>query len=361
MTFDLQNSLDDLATAEYADAPVSTVDIGKARADGRRRVLTARLAPIGGGVAVVAACALVVNGLGGTSPTKPAGGLNAASGHQFTGTDPLTAVGRFTWLPAGFQTASYLTGPDYGNSVTARTAQSASSPSGPVTPPTLALTSSPTEPQLPSYYTKTEVTVPGSPKAYLVSNPGDAPSIPADLSLMWQTASGSWYGLGGDYQIHGAELQSLLIKVAGQVAAEGSAVALPIHVEGMPKDAVLGEASLDDPAVVGQGGFRVGLSYTAAGGNFDISAVPTGWQDPRTQQHPVDPKVSALIGKGSPGSAPTGEPVCKDSGGLHICVGDVPGKNGQDPLASVGGAQGLLDRITSLGTDPANWTTHVVN
>ncbi|NUP52786.1 MAG: hypothetical protein HOW97_36500, partial [Catenulispora sp.] len=73
MTHDLHTSLEDFAEAAYADAPPSTVDIGRARADGRRRLLTARLAPVGGGVAVVAACALVVNGLGGTTPAATPG------------------------------------------------------------------------------------------------------------------------------------------------------------------------------------------------------------------------------------------------------------------------------------------------
>jgi hypothetical protein len=44
---------------------------------------------------------------------------------------------------------------------------------------------------------------------------------------------------------------------------------------------------------------------------------------------------------------------------VRICVLDNPGSD--DVLASVGGAQGLLNRITSLGADPSQWTTHVVN
>jgi hypothetical protein len=57
---------------------------------------------------------------------------------------------------------------------------------------------------------------------------------------------------------------------------------------------------------------------------------------------------------------PASAESCKDSKGLRICVTDHPAV-GRDALASVGGAEGLLNRITSLGTDPAQWTTHVVN
>jgi hypothetical protein len=338
MTPDLKTSLDDLAEAEYADAPVSTIDITKARADGRRRLRTARLAPVGGGVAVVAACALVVNGLGGTSAAKPASApTGPAAAHAFTGTDPLTSVAEFGWLPDGFQTAEHTTGGDYGTGVVARTAPG---PNPKAVPGILALAAWPTEPQPRPTQTRTAVTVKGAPRAYLVRTPGDGPSIPAELSLQWENASGSWFALDGP----GAQ-EAELIRVAESVKAENSPVALPIHIEGLPTGLALGEAMLDDPAVVGQNGFTMGLSYhnggtkPGTGHYFSVSVVP--------------------VGQG-PAKSPAPE-TCKDSEGLHICVQDEPSQPGPDPLASVGGAQGLLDHITSLGTNRASWTTHVVN
>ena len=357
MTSDLKISLDDLAEAAYAEAPVSTVDIDKARADGRRRVLAARLAPIGGGVAVVAACALVVNGLGGTSPAKTGGPSSAAAGRHFTGTDPLTAVAKFGWLPDGYVATSTTTGGDYGSGVTARAKQPQSST--PTAPQMLALTSSTTEPQLRSFETKTEVSVKGSPKAYIVHTPGDGPEVPEEMRLRWQTASGSWFTLGGDYQMPGTELQPLLIKVADSVTPSGTAVPLPIHIDGLPQGVTLGEAMLNDPVEVGTDGFTVGLSYhsgTAGPGTghyFSVSVAPTGQQEAATSQVG---KAGIKLTPANPASN-----TCKDSEGLQICVQDDPKQPGPDPLASVGGAKGLLDRITSLGTDRANWTTHVVN
>lgn len=55
---------------------------------------------------------------------------------------------------------------------------------------------------------------------------------------------------------------------------------------------------------------------------------------------------------------PNMDSVCKDSKGLTICV-SYPKKVPAE-LTAIGGPQALLDRVTSLGTDPANWTTDVI-
>ncbi|MEY9929414.1 hypothetical protein ABH926_004054 [Catenulispora sp. GP43] len=366
MTHDLKTSLDDLAEAEYAGAPLSTVDIGRARAEGRRRMRTARLAPVGGGVAVVAACALVVNGLGGASPAKPnAPQTRPAAERAFTGTDPLPAIAKFGWLPDGFQTTGRSAGADYGDSVTASTKPLPASGDMPAGVPMLALTKSATEPTPIATETKAPASVTGSPKAFFIITPGDSSAIPPEVRLAWQTASGSWFILSGDYQAHGDELKAQLLKVADSTTAEDSEVALPIHVEGLPAGVTLGEAMLNDPVTVGTDGFTMGLSYHSGnagpgtGHYFTISVTPTGQQNPKLSQGP-DPDAVAKAGIKVVQAVPTPD-SCKDSEGLHICVQDDPKQSGPDPLASVGGAQGLLNRITSLGTNPANWTTHVVN
>ena len=354
MTQDLKTSLEELADAEFAGAPVSTVDIGRARADGRRRMIAARVAPVGGAVAVVAACALVVNGLGGALPAKP--GTTSAMSGDFTGTDPLTAVGSFGYLPDGFQVARHDS--DSGSSPTVIAETKPMVPSslpGYLNPAQLRLSSSATEPKTSA--PKTEVHVQGSPKAYIVHEPGSGSGAPELLSLEWQTASGSWFTLGGYNQVHGAALQAQLIKVADSVTAEDSAVPMPIHIEGMPNGVTLNDASLDNPAVVGQdpSAVQVVLSYTDGKHryiSFSIVVIPVGWKDPQGKQ-PYSP---------TPVPSDGGKNACKESEGLRICVLDShDGIPGEDPLDAVGGAKGLLARITSLGKDRANWTTHVVN
>jgi hypothetical protein len=137
-------------------------------------------------------------------------------------------------------------------------------------------------------------------------------------------------------------------------------VPLPIHIEGLPKGVTLGEASLDDPAEVGATGFSMGLAYqsgTEPGTGRQVSISVSSGSQPK----PAGSHTDALAKAGIKVSPTPARDTCKDSKGLHICVQEDPGPAGPDPLASVGGAQGLLDRITSLGTDRANWTTHVVN
>lgn len=366
MTHDLKTSLDDLAEAEYAGAPLSTVDIGKARAEGRRRMLTARLAPIGGGVAVVAACALVVNGLGGTSPAKPGSSpqqTSAAAGHTFTGTDPLTAPAKFGWLPDGFQTSARMAGADYGYSVTASAKLHAATGILAADAYNVVLLKWAAEPPLAAGQSKAPASVTGSSNAYYLVTAGDTPSIPSEVGLTWQTASGSWFSLTGNLQPR-SDLKAQLLKIADSVRAEDTAVAMPIHIEGMPADVTLGETNLNDPLTVGSGGFTAGMSYHSGnagpgtGRYFSITVAPTGQKDPDPVH--ADPNLAAKPGIPVQKAVPTPN-TCKDSEGLHICVQDDPAQSGPDPLASVGGAQGLLDRITSLGTNRANWTTHVVN
>lgn len=355
MSIDLKTSLEELADAEYADAPPTTVDIGRARTDGRRRVLASRLAPIGGGLAVVAACALVANGLGGTSPAERPETASPVSG-DFTGTDPLTEVASFGYLPDGYQVGAHQYLPGTGsNAATLRTKPMLpSGKAGYLDPAELQLSSSATEPKPGPLEKITAVKVKGSPKAYIVRD--DDGSKNPDR-LQWQTASGSWFTLGGFTQVHGAPLQAMLIKIADSATTDDSAVPMPIHIEGMPTGGTLVDATLEDPIVVGQhpSAVRTSLSYTD-GKHMDISfsivVIPVGWTDPQSKV-----PLSAY-----PKLPNDGTNACKDSEGLQICVLDSHGGiSGVDPLDSVGGAKGLLDRITSLGTDRSNWTTHVIN
>jgi hypothetical protein len=220
---------------------------------------------------------------------------------------------------------------------------------------------------------RAEAPLKGSKKAYLVTHPANAVDIPPDLSLLWQAESGSWYALGGDAVVHGDELKALLTKVAESVHTEQSPVPLPFHIEGLPKGLTFISAALTD--MPGKPGIFAELHYgdgdavlTGGGSSVTISTEPNG-SNTSTAPNGSSGQANQSAGR-SPGmpapatssSAPySPHTFCKESAGQRLCIEDMPGPNGVDPLASVGGAKGLLDRITSLGTDPANWTTHVVN
>ncbi|MFD0637527.1 hypothetical protein ACFQ9X_44150 [Catenulispora yoronensis] len=291
MTHDLKSSLDAFAEAAHSAAPPSTVDIDRARADGRRRLAAARLASLGGGVAVVAACALVVNALGGTTPAGKAPASTAGPAHRvFTGTDPLVAIGAFGWLPDGYRTTTRTTGPDYGDTLTAAAPMPAAADSSTIAPvKQLTLTRTGGEPQLAQYEQKLPTSLAGSTRAYFIVNPGDVPEIPADLSLAWQTASGDWYTLGGDYTIHGDALKARLTQVAESLRIGSTPVALPFHIEGLPAGVTLAEASLKD---LEQGGFETGVAYQLGaagrqnrGPSFSLTVTPVGQKPNASDQN----------------------------------------------------------------------------
>ncbi|MFL6114116.1 MAG: hypothetical protein ACJ786_22570 [Catenulispora sp.] len=148
-----------------------------------------------------------------------------------------------------------------------------------------------------------------------------------------------------EFEASSPDWRTLLIKVAESVTVEEAPVALPIHVEGPPKGVALNTARLDE-TMGGPSSFEATLVYgpgtadRSAAASFTISIWPAAEE--------------AGPAENTPASA------CKDDKALRICVLDKPA-DGVDTLASVGGVEGLLARITSLGTDRADWTTQVVN
>jgi hypothetical protein len=59
-------------------------------------------------------------------------------------------------------------------------------------------------------------------------------------------------------------------------------------------------------------------------------------------------------------AAPDAGDVCKTSESLQLCVWTDPAKPVPPSVAAIGGAKGLLARMTSLGMDEKDWTTAVV-
>lgn len=364
---DLHTSLDEFAEAAYAEAPPSTVDIARAQADGRRRLRAARLAPVGGGVAVVAACALVVNALGGTTAqrataqrptpgrtTTPAAAPGKAAHHPAftTGTDPLVAKGTFGWLPDGLTENWIIAGSghssyDRSDQIDARRMSQSHSSADRI----IGVVFSTTEPQVAGGGPKRPATVPGAKTAYFVTIAGSptSPTGRSDVVLVWQSANGLWARM--DTTPYDDE--ATLARVAAGITVADRELPMPIHVEGIPKDLpIVGASSAGEP---GSDDWSMGMVSAMADGTdagYNITVKPS---------RPGD-KPQNLPGSAKPGShAVVYDAKCKTEAGLFICVNTSRTNGTPDPLASIGGPQGLLDRITSLGADPANWTTHVVN
>lgn len=349
MTQSLKTSLTELADTEYADAPASTVDIGRARADGRRRMIAARMAPIGGGVAVVAACALVVSGLGGAAShqsTSPAPSTKARKQDNLVGTDPVVRPGAFGWLPSGYTSDGSIGRSDGAPTIQARAAGNAEDRNdfGGL----ISVEFFTSMPPLAGHATKEPATVPGAKTAYYEVIPGTvaSPTAPSEAMLVWQGPNGSWARLVTSY----TETRADLVKMASGVTFDDTVVPLPIHIEGWPRNLPVDSASWYPEGLLHRGPWTLHIDskMSADGqGSFHVVAQPAS--------------APPMTYPGLPGSATPGHWRCKAENALQICVQSDFAEGAEDPLASVGGAKGLLDRITSLGTDRSNWTTHVVN
>ena len=358
MTNDLKFSLAELADA---DAPPSTIDIDKARHDGRRQAVVGRLAPIGTGVAVVAACGIAVSGMVGGSAAKqsaPAGGSNATTQTQapakttgFTGTDPLHAHVRFGPLPAGWQWGETEDGADYGNHTAAF---KGSDP----TKDAFASIQITDQRRGPDKFgpnaTSQVASVPGLSKAEYITVPADGIGFKEPMyHLQWQTAAGTWAVLSVSHAGSADAAKALMDSLAAGAVVGDTEVPLPLHVDGLPKDFPAYSQELNVPGLStgGKKAFSVDLVFGSGGRQVLITAETTG---PSSNPYTKAPEGAAPP---PPPSTPTVKPdrACKDDNGLTVCVTTQVGV-----LDSVGGAKGLLDHITSLGTDRANWTTHVI-
>ena len=359
MTHDLKWSLEDLADADYTEAPPSTIDIAKARHDGRRKMVTARLAPVGTGIAVVAVCGLAVSGIAGgngaSSAAPNAGSGNtppqsAAAGSSFTtGTDPLLTHASYTWMPAGWVAGTKDGGPDYGDHNAIQAPGNPAAKENPAAFVNLQVTA--TELPLIEGSTTETASLTGSQKAFWIHMPNSVGFDPKDLALVWQTSSGAWVNLYSTHLGGGDAAKATLKSIAEGVALGDKPVPLPVHIEGLPKSLTPHQTELNTPALNGTGtGWDVQLMFNRADqAAVLVSVTPTG--QPTAAEHAGDGNSVPPPPSGTPKTQPAKE--CKDDNGLHICVTDYSGDSGQ--------AKDLLERITSLGTDQANWTTHVLN
>jgi len=339
------------------------LDVGRAVADGRRGARRARFAVVGGTAAVVAIAGAIVSALpsggstsGAVSPAGPAPTSETAAAPSGAGQSTPAAVNaadpdlthwQFDYLPSGMTQIGGSTSPDLSVSVT-----SAYSATGKFR---LQLESQTREPTLgepagdnPTQWVPAEVA--GSRQAFWagyadgrIEHGGG--ELGSAARLYWQTARGDWLELTAVYTTDRADWKEQTLQTAAHVVKADQAVPMPITITGgFPADFQDRGTNL----YLWDGDASVSIFRTVGKSEIYILAFPTG-----KAKYWVDNKIGGTL-DGAPRQAVH---TCKDSNGLTVCVAVDQGEPAS--LTAIGGRQGLLDRITSLGTDRSKWTTDV--
>lgn len=335
------------AIEELADrpAPPSAIDADDAIRRGHRVVRRRRVARGATGAVVgIAAVAVAVSvlpshGSSGTTGTGAANSSTKATPQHPSGpgTDPLTLSGTFGWLPTNVANVGYSLH-ETPNQVQAVARGDQVLPSSDTPMIWLNIYPKGTTPTLGQFAggnTQLRVNAPkvNGQTAYWMTESASDPTNAGDTWLRWQSPDGQWGELHA-YSLDTPDITTELLRVAAGIDFAPHSVPLPMSISGLPKSAVTVEADLDRPSLSGDGAWDLALILQVGGATVQISV------DPGTQH-----------------SADSG--TCKTANGLTACV-LVTSPGGLPTSLAKGGAAGILDRITLLGTDPANWTTAVV-
>jgi hypothetical protein len=353
------------ALAEADDAPPSTIDAVRARAEGRRRMLRARAAGAGAAAAAVAVALAVVALTGARGPSRapatPVPSHKAAAPKNpepaaVAGTDPLIADVEFGWLPDGFAQSGYIPDeaeaqPAAGGTTTSPYVNASIVANEPVQvfDPTSAQTgkqpSTPLKQRIP-------VAVLGSPRAYWISNDARDPLMGDWAFLVWQLNGDRW---GVLYTYHAQAVpdwQHVLPRIASQLRLTQDPIAMPFHIQAVPDDfgvvqASYRKATLSVPAL---------LEPVTAAWNATVQFQSEG-SDVWVTAEPAPPPGAAADTPSSVTTRAT-ESQCADKQGVRVCV--IVDDGLPRSLVAIGGLQGMLGRITSMGVDPSGWTTKVL-
>jgi hypothetical protein len=229
---------------------------------------------------------------------------------------------QFGYLPAGFSA--------FGAS------GSQSLASGP-TGVTLILTTTDTPADSPAQ--ELPVSVPGAKTASLNVEEGGGPAADGAAVLRWVTATGKHLTLLAFGKAGFPAWQEELPKIAAGVVTADRAVPMPFHLDRLPKGLSVDLFSL--------GGSASGWSAQLVLRDRDGSSA--AWIDAAKADDPLASKVFGALPSGA---------ACKEYRGEKICVG-VSSRKGS-ALEAIGGAQGLLDLVVPLGTDPSAWTPNFI-
>ncbi len=347
MQFDADSLSSALGTIAEQDAPPSGVDADRARVDGRRTLRRRRTAAGLGGtgaVALVAALALSAGHVFGGAP-----GTGAAATRQVVRTadwDPLVAPGTFGWLPANAPNVNYSVapGPGQGSQVLGKGSQVSDGTVGHDPAMIWLSTRDPGEPAPkagPVNDGSGDVWIPAPevnnrPAFWAVDPKKPNPDQGKAGAIFFQSPTGRWAEVNG-YYLGTDPVADTLLHVARTAHIGDTAVPLPVRISGLPADVLAPVAELARPTTIKGAAWEMDLSFSMGAANdlVQVQVLPVTATPGHTEiiQH------------------------CKTSNGLLICVSTM---NGRAPWYVAGGFDGLLRDITSLGMDPAHWTTDVV-
>ncbi|MEU7056751.1 hypothetical protein [Streptomyces sp. NPDC046197] len=347
-TDELTRKLRELAASA---APGSGIDVARAVRDGRVRLRRRRFAALGTVAAVAAATAAVsLLPAGGDRAPRPAPAATRASAAPAPDPDPLVVEASYGWLPANFDSVSYL--PDHGRTVVRADSRVRD---GGVMGPMVWLKVYPagTTPSTgrlfyqggPRQYRVEAPQVDGRPAYWVGRSPTAAEAPGGDWYLRWQTADGRWAELQAGY-LEGTDAQRILHRIAEGVIVARRAIPLPYRISGVPAGLRLFEATfLRGQQMVPEDHvpWTSSINFLADGMHIGTTIEP---------DRPESAKSAAdALGNGHTRS------TCIRQHGLKLCTESL---NGVDAYRSVGGPKAWLKRFTLLGTNQRDWTTDVL-
>ena len=365
--------------------PVSAVDLTRAREAGRGIRRRRRNAAVFGSaagavltVAVVAGSLVLTNTIGGSpahvqvaaAPTAAASTAPATPSVQLatdpaglTGTDPAATSVSFGWLPAGAKISDEGGGPGGDSDLMALIG---TKPSGAGIDLSVSYGAEPPLINKPGGAPSSRIAAPdvNGHHAYWMwqPRPGAATSN-QDVTLRWQFAPNGWANLEVFALSSSQDFASLVYQIADGVTIgqEATDIPMPFHIDKLPT-ALANSAS---------GGFNT-MPYTwggTPGSNPDyvlVSALGGGDGQSNTWTINAEPFVPGTKTTGSAFTQVDGYPA--ELNVLGLTVFDVDGMTVNiratgtylTAVNAAGGYSALFNQLTLLGTNQANWTTHVV-
>lgn len=329
--------------ADSEQPPV--MDVERVLHEGRRSLVRRRMAVLGGGTAVLAVSALVAGTLAGAgSEVQGANSAAASTSYVVDPHDPVTTHWQFAYIPSGMVAYGSVDTTDEQvstvlESESGRFALDLIPMQAPITVGRAKGESAPTQ--------KVPVKVPGTTTAYWLGYGNDRITIgngaggeTAELAL--HLKSGQWLEILVNNLDERKDWKAQTLKAAAGLVHEDRSVPMPFQLAGaLPQNFVFRGGG----AVRGSGHTAAGITYHLGSGDQAVEGLVT------------IAASTASVAKSSD-SDPTFNSLCKGSKGLALCV-TYP-KKVPAALTAIGGPQALLDQVTSLGDDPANWTTDVI-